>query len=201
MHSDCTRWLAEVDAMMPTIVVRASAGSDDIVDARVSIDGTPLADRIDGLPIALDPGEHTIVVEWAQKTEQRRVVLAAGEKARAVPFVFEPARVGPPEALPPKARSEPETRAARPVPWTVFGTAGLSALAFGSFAFFAVDGAGKLDDLDRSGCRPFCNAADVQAVDRAALVADVSLVVGILAAGASVLLYLTRPTVEVAATR
>src|SRR5262245_49024443 len=63
VRSDCTQWLAEVEASVPTIVLRAQdPRGADLTDVKVQLDGAPIADKIDGLPIEVDPGQH--VLSW-----------------------------------------------------------------------------------------------------------------------------------------
>ncbi len=100
----CAGWLRELDAGMPTIVLGAKDERGmDLTDVRVELDGAPLVARLDGKPIALDPGEHTVRFEreGAAPAEQH-VVARAGEKNRlvvvALPGTPPPA---PPRPAPP----------------------------------------------------------------------------------------------------
>src|ERR1700729_2803743 len=62
VRSHCARWLSEVDAAIPSVVVRAEdAAAGAAIDARLSIDGRP--GKLDGQPVRLDPGEHTLSIE------------------------------------------------------------------------------------------------------------------------------------------
>src|SRR3954465_1687817 len=66
VRSDCTRWRAEVEASVPTIVLRAQdPRGQDLTDVKVWLDGTPLADKVDGLPLEIDPGQHVLTGEHA----------------------------------------------------------------------------------------------------------------------------------------
>jgi len=51
VKKDCSDWLDEVDHAMPTIVLGArDPDGADLVDVHVTLDGNPLADRLDGKP-------------------------------------------------------------------------------------------------------------------------------------------------------
>jgi hypothetical protein len=86
LRQDCAKWSADVEASLPTVVFRArDAGGRELTAVRVSVDGTPLADHVDGLAKPLDPGAHRIRFDWqgAAPLEQD-VVLFEGEKLRPI---------------------------------------------------------------------------------------------------------------------
>ena len=61
VRNDCTQWLTEIEASLPTIVLRATgARGQDITDIKVSLDGQALVEKVDGLPIEVDPGPHVL---------------------------------------------------------------------------------------------------------------------------------------------
>jgi len=65
-QADCARWLTALDTKMPTVILLAKdANGHDIEVAQVSADGEVLTERLDGLPIAVDPGAHTF--RWLEK--------------------------------------------------------------------------------------------------------------------------------------
>lgn len=140
----------------------------------------------------MDPGERRITIEWHGRKEERLILLTANEHGRPLDVAFGVSY--PPSAA--SASSSQFSEDQRPIPWTVFASAGLALGALGSFTFFAVDGRSRLDELDASGCRPFCRRSDVDAVDRSALVADISLIVSVVAAGAAVAFFATRPRIR-----
>jgi len=62
VKKSCGSWLAELAGRIPSVVVRVhDAGQHDVADARVTLDGRPIA--LDGRPVALDPGTHTLRVQ------------------------------------------------------------------------------------------------------------------------------------------
>ena len=93
VRSHCARWLTEVDAGIPSVVIRAEdATGADVLDAQLSIDGQPA--KLDGQPVRLDPGQHTVAVESDRNgRKEERVLLAEGEKSRLVTLRFPPVPV------------------------------------------------------------------------------------------------------------
>jgi hypothetical protein len=149
VRKGCVGWLGELDKLMPTVVFGASAHGEEVSDVRVTVDGEVVAERIDGKPVVLDPGEHHIRFERAGKigVDQTTVVLA-GEKDRRLTARFGPEPPPPPTpspaaaptaaapavapgparshaALEPPAESQPATAYA-------LGALGLAALAAGA---------------------------------------------------------------------
>jgi len=92
VRDDCTERLDELNRVQPTIVfdVKDAAGND-VVAAMVSFDGAPLAEKLDGSPLSVDPGPHTFEFAVAgQPRVTRTFVLKEGEKARIERIVFGP---------------------------------------------------------------------------------------------------------------
>src|SRR5579883_427223 len=131
VRSDCAQWLTEVNATLPTVVVRAQdTRGRDVTDVRVRIDGEVVAARLDGRPIPYDPGEHAIDLERGAEQKHLRMVLRAGEQNRPVAVVF---------AATDAARDAraPEVPSRGP-PALAWGLAGLAVVGAGSFAYFGL---------------------------------------------------------------
>lgn len=64
IRKDCAARLDDVNARIPSLVVTAknSAGTD-LTAVTVTMDGEVLAQRLDGTPLPVDPGEHTFTFE------------------------------------------------------------------------------------------------------------------------------------------
>lgn len=185
---DCTKWLAELEAVIPTVVLdpRTPAGGVR-ADVRVKIDGAPPSEKIDGKPLALEPGSHSFVFEAdGAAPAERTLDLREGEKNRKVTVTLAPA---------PLIRAKAE---ARPVPLGVWIFGGATVVALATSAVFALDGLGKKSDLDK--CKPHCASADVDAMSSSFTFADVALGAGVMAGAAAVYLFLTRPTAEASPT-
>jgi hypothetical protein len=78
----CGGWLGEVDKSLPTVVLTAKgAGGANLIDVAVTVDGQPLATRLDGESVPVDPGAH--VFHFAQSggaTLDKPFVVLEGQK-------------------------------------------------------------------------------------------------------------------------
>jgi hypothetical protein len=135
----CVGWLGDLDKLIPTVVFGARLQGREIADVRVSVDGKLVAERIDGKPVALDPGERHIRFEHTGEPDvDETTVVMAGEKERPVTAQFG----GDLPALPPSptAAVAVESHAAPAVahaersraPAYALGALGLGALAAGA---------------------------------------------------------------------
>lgn len=192
LRQDCSGWAAEVEKATPSIVVavRDETGAD-FGDARTTLDTTVVRERLDGRPIELDPGKHTLAIEAAGRRVQREIVVAAGEKNRLVVVTLarraEPAPETATAARPPRT---PQRSHTLPI-----ALAALSGVALGSFVGFGLDGMSDRSRLKGSACAQTrtCSSAEVDSIRTRFIVADVSLLVAIVSAGAATWLFLAPP--------
>ena len=192
LRRDCREWLADVDARLPTIVVRVVDEQErDRTDATLRLDGATIA--LDGRAVALDPGQHWLEVEADGAEPQRQVLLAAErEIARVVHIRLQPtAASASPRISPEPARVEltapaptPESSFRVPTAAWILGGAGVAAL--GSFTILGLSAINTRDAL-AARCGNLCSEDDVQSGRTQALVADISLGVGIAALAGGVL--------------
>ena len=135
VRQDCTQWTSEVMRAMPTVVFGArDAGGSDVLTVRVLVDGVQVADHLDGRPVPIDPGLHTVRFESPpiQPLEQQ-VLIRAGEKERPVAVVFPaPGARPPPTSGSTTAASATDSGVVKtpgpsPLAW-VFGGLGVAAL-------------------------------------------------------------------------
>jgi hypothetical protein len=84
ISSSCQQRLAQVKQAIPSIVFYAKDGSGhDIAAVKVTIDGAPYSDHLDGSAIVLDPGVHEVLFEAeGQPPVVQRYVLHANEQNR-----------------------------------------------------------------------------------------------------------------------
>ncbi len=178
LRQDCAGWLAEVERDLPSVIVSArDGGGRDLVDVRVIIDDELVLVRLDGKPIALDPGVHKVRLERSGSPPvEREIVVQSGEKNRAVSATFGDGQKPPMPA-----------RRLDTVAWTL---GGVGLVALGSFTFFAITGERQYRDLS-SSCSPRCNPSDVQSVRTRFVIADVSLGVGLVSLGVATAMLLT----------
>jgi hypothetical protein len=97
VRDDCSRRLDELDRAQPTIIldVKDPVGND-LTDVRVTVDGTPLTDRLDGGARRVDPGVHVFTFEVdGQPVATRKFVIQESEKGRRETIVVTPAAVAP----------------------------------------------------------------------------------------------------------
>ena len=87
IKGECGRRLIELNAALPTIVVRATdAAGNDLSGVTVSLDGAPLV--LDGRPVPADPGNHKLRFEATGKPPvDKTVLLTEGEKDRRITVV------------------------------------------------------------------------------------------------------------------
>jgi hypothetical protein len=84
---ECTKLRESIDEALPTIVVAAEHDGQDVAAAKLLIDGRVVAERLDGLPKRLDPGNHVIrVVPDAPELAPREttITVRSGERNRRV---------------------------------------------------------------------------------------------------------------------
>jgi hypothetical protein len=109
VRDDCTRRLDELGQVQPTIVFDAKdASGRDVAAVKVRVDGMPLAEKLDGVALAVDPGEHTFtftvpggapvtqtfVIKEGQKARYERIVVggpAPGQEIAVAPTAATPA--------------------------------------------------------------------------------------------------------------
>jgi len=186
VREECAKWLAEARNAVPSVVPSAK-GFDgrDLSDARVSVDGNLLTDRLDGRQHELDPGPHNFVFELPDGTKlEERFILNEGERNRLVSVDFSSLRKKPVPVV-----------VERPVPTSVYLLAGVGLAALATGGVFGVLGKSKEDDLQNT-CAPGCPDSDVTSMDRRYLIADISAGVGLLSLGAALWLYVKRPSTE-----
>jgi hypothetical protein len=180
MQRECMDWLSEVDAALPTIVVRARLpGGQEITDVRVLVDGEEAAASLDGKALAVDPGERRLRFEHDPLPPvEQTLVIHEGEKLRPIAVDF---------SNPPPPPGEPR----RLGPALVLGGVAFAGLA--AFAILGTTGVSRYDSLEKS-CAPNCAKSDSNAVKTTFLAADISLGIGLsAAAGTAAYLLLTGP--------
>jgi hypothetical protein len=187
---DCSSWLTDVQARIPSIVLRATdRQGHDVVDVKVFVDGELVQQKLDGSRIEIDPGERTLRLEHGTEPPVVKKILAReGEHNRPIDIML-----GEPEKKPEKpSRPEtPVTPVTHDTPVVPIVLAGVGLVAIGGFAFFAGTGKSELDDL-RASCAPRCNPSDVDSAEQKILIGNISLGAGIVALGVAAFLFFTQ---------
>jgi hypothetical protein len=163
---------------MPTVVLRAEgARGEDVADVRVDLDGAPLAVKLDGMPIDVDPGPHVLTAHPPQGASSRQeIVVQTGEKNRLVTFRFPTSEAPSPAAAP---LSAAPSRRPSDAAW-IF--AGIAVVGGATFGYFGLRGTSDVRDM-RAECAGHCPAERVEAAYEKLLAADISLGVALLSAG------------------
>jgi hypothetical protein len=92
VQADCAKWLADLDALMPSLVVRAvDAAGTDVLGIRLLVDGKPQELRFEGEELQLDPGLHSVRVEHQRMVPiEQVVVVRESEQHRIVSVTLVP---------------------------------------------------------------------------------------------------------------
>ena len=110
VRDDCAQRLTELRSVIPTVVFVVKDDADqDLSDVSVTMDDQPLASKLDGTAIAIDPGPHHLVFEAAgRQNVERSLVIREGEKDRHERVVLVATPVAaPPPAVPQSAPAAP----------------------------------------------------------------------------------------------
>lgn len=208
LRDDCASRLDEIERVQPTIVFDTKdASGRDVSAVRVTVDGTPLADRLTGAPLPVDPGEHvftfevagqapvsrTLVIKESERDRRERIALGGASGAAAAPAPSS----GPPSASP----GDPSSRGAHIRKIVGEGTAGVGAagLVVGSvFGLMAIMQASqqKTDCASADSCSNRGAAlSDHSSATTYGAVSTASFVVGgvLLAAGGILFFTAGRP--------
>lgn len=190
MQTDCARWDAEVDALIPSVVL---AARDDkgayLTQVSVSVDGKELLKELDGRSSPINPGQHRFTFSSTGRTSVTvDRLVPEGAKGHRIEVVL---------ALPPAAASPAPAaprRSWRPVALYTLGAVGVVGLA--GFGIFALSGSNAESDLREQPCAKTrtCTTAQTDPIERKYLMADVSLAVGVVALGAATYVLLSGPS-------
>lgn len=195
VRSSCASWLLEVESKIPSIVVRAEdAAGRDVTQVKLLVDGNLVRSRLDGRAIALDAGEHVVVVERAPgDSVEQRLLVVEREQGRVVVvrFAGDPSRAPlSPSPIVAPPRSQTPAAGSRPIPPSTWVLGAVGVVGVGAFAILWPTAVSDLDDL-RTTCSPRCDPADVDRTRTQAIIADVALGVGVVALIAAGVFYLT----------
>jgi len=135
LRTECVKRIDAINAALPTLVVGAKdPGGNDVHAATVTIDGTLAAATLDGRPIAVDPGEHTVrVTAPGLPSAERRLVLGEGDKARHEAFILGAAEARARPAIPEAAlETSPTAGGTQRTLAVVGGGLGVAAVGLGA---------------------------------------------------------------------
>jgi len=194
VKKDCSQWLAELDASTPTVIVNArDAAGKDVAKVRVLVDGAVLMDPIDGKPHAIDPGVHVFSYEreGSEATEES-IVIQEHEKNRVITAKLAPGSQGGSQG---GSSSVQKVEVSSRSPVLGLALLGVGVAGAAAFGVFAAMGQHDVDQM-RDGsdhCAPDCPSSRVDSAKTKIIVANVSLGVGLVAAGVGTFLLLQPP--------
>jgi hypothetical protein len=214
----CGEWLAQTERDIPTIVLSAKDGSGAVlVDVVVADDGKPLATKLDGRSVEVNPGVHPLSFEGPDGTRvEIQVVAEQGRKDTPVaatlgkpptPLDSKAADSGP-AASPPVTTSVPASPplvdstppAGSPIPWKTIGliTAGVGVVGLGLGSVFGLQASSKKSDAGCDANSVCPNGAALNTLRDAHSAGDLSTAFfvagGVLAAGGITMWALGRGT-------
>lgn len=154
LRADCSDVLRQVEAAMPSIVLRIQdANGLDVTNVQVELNGAPLTNASDGRAIPVDPGKVTINVKQGTLSVTVDAVVAEAEKNRIVKVTIG----GEPQKKPEPVKPAPPPEPARDVVgYAVPGA--LAAIGVAGFVIAGVTrlGAGSDADDAKKSCGPVC---------------------------------------------
>ncbi len=201
VREDCMERLHHLDAAMPTIVfdVKDAAGND-VRAVTVTMDGQPFADKRDGAPLPLDPGEHRFVfTAHGLLSAEMEVAVHEGDKARHERVVLSTPVQAPAstkqEAVPPA--TPPSDGSTQRMVGLALGGAGIIGVLVGSV--FSLVSKSTYDHALSSECGNNASACstqgaqDGQTAHGQATVSTIGFVAGLALLGGGATLYFTAP--------
>lgn len=134
VRHDCSQWNAELAATLPTVVFGAKdKAGKDLFDVKITMDDAPLATKLDGKGVTVDPGKHVFKFEATGLAGLPPVtetyLIKEGEKARALNVVFD-GYSDPKDAKPAPVVQRPQAQGEHSIaPWVVVGVGGAAVIA------------------------------------------------------------------------
>jgi hypothetical protein len=140
----CVEWMEEVRSAIPTIIVTAiDHRGHDIKAAAIYVDDKRIASSLDGTPIDLDPGPHTLRLTHGERTKTQEIVAVQGTRNRLVQIRFDP----PPRPPPPP----PPGASVHVMSWVGFGIGAAGLLVGGITGAVALVKGRQLNDACTGG--------------------------------------------------
>ncbi len=156
VRKDCTTWLEQVQASLPTVVpIATDEAGNTLANVKVLMDGKLLVEKIDGRAVEVNPGTYAFTFEAPDGTRaEKQVVVAEGEKdKRITATVAKPPEVSALAAPAPAPAPAPAAPAPAPVvltetssgPWKTIGivTGAVGVVGIGLGSVFGVMASSK----------------------------------------------------------
>jgi hypothetical protein len=194
VSADCSEWLVDLEQRSPSVIVSATDGEGNaLTRVKVTVDGEPLTELLDGKLLLIDIGELVVRYEAAGfESVEQRITIAPSDKQRALGVRFRAERAARSQTSPAASASQTDGDA-RPIPLPTWIFGGTALAAFASATYFGLNGvAQRSEALAADGCAPNCPASEKTSIRNKFLVADISLGVGLVSAGLATY-FLLRP--------
>jgi hypothetical protein len=192
VRKECARLVTEVAASMPTVVFAATdAKGNDLVEAKVFLDGKLLLGRLGGDAVPVDPGVHSARFVSRTGVEKGELFVArAGEKNRrfVVKLQTPPPTGAPSHHAKDSGAAHTSGSGTSPIAYVLLGVA---AVSVGAFSYFAATGKREQNQVEK--CAPDCSDAQYEAMRNRYLAADISLGVGVLSGVGAAYFFLSTP--------
>ncbi len=208
---DCAEWFNQVEGAMSSVVLSAKVCGKDVFEAKVSIDGKAVTERLDGKSLPIDAGPHKFKFEvrdkksGEMKAHEEDALVSEGQKNKIVNGSFESPVVdcgGPAVPVAPPSTSKERSSPVGPV---ILGSAGLVALGIG--VVIDLKGFGEYDDkktaLERTclvNGQKVCTKDQVDTEldppKTTMLIGEIMMGAGIIAVGAATIWYFTSASSE-----
>lgn len=207
VRADCAEHVDEVSRALPTVVFDArDADGSDLSAVKVTMDGAPFLDHLDGRSVPVDPGAYRFTFEVEGRAPvARSLVIREGEKERRERIVF-PALAAPPAPVAPVMPSAPTPSPALPAPSAssggtqrtvayALGAAAVGGIGLGTAYGLVASSTYKSARTDcGSGCSATSSAASEKSrADGQAAVSTIAFIAGGAALTAGLVLFLTAP--------
>lgn len=194
---ECISLYETLDASVPSLVFSAKGvDGSALVDVRVTMDGKPLLDKLDGKPVRLNPRAYLFRFEadGLPPTETYQTARV-GDKNRLIEVVLgtppEPGSGEGSEATSATAPTPIKIMRKRPVPVMSYVLGGVGVLALGTFGYLRLSGIADYNELN-ADCSPTCRPDQVEPIETKFRMSFVALGVGAAALGGAAALYLMR---------
>jgi hypothetical protein len=181
IREECTKWTAEVDQGMSSIVpVFTDSSGASVTPNGLTVDGVDTTPPAAGAAIEMDPGKHILEATRGNDHATLEVTTTKGQKNVATKIVFAPAQAT-------TDSGDKDTGKKLPVLPIAVGAVGVAAV-IGSFVIGAI-AKGDLSDLDK--CKGHCAQRDVDSVNSKITMSTVFFIGGVVLIGAGAVLYFT----------
>jgi hypothetical protein len=199
VRDDCAKRLDEADRAQPTVVFDAKDGSGhDLSAVKVTVDGRPLVDKLDGTAVQVDPGEHEFTFTTAGEAPvTEKLVINESAKERHESLTIGAAQPAPPSPAATAAPANAEGMGTQKMVAVGVGAVGIVGVALGSvFGVLTASAISsqKSDCASATNCPRYAQAAsDHSTWSTDGTVSTVAFAAGAALLAGGVVLWLTAP--------